>query len=88
MNTLIDAAIKNTFALGINSTFKIPDVKFTKMAKALRVRFTFGQKDDHRGTTNLPGIWTIYRLNSMTCPVLRRVTPAPQAGVSPRFNNF
>lgn len=42
MKSLIDAAIKNNVAIEINSTFKIPNAKFIKMAKAEGARFTFG----------------------------------------------
>jgi len=42
MKSLIDAAIKNNVAIEINSTFKIPNAKFIKMAKVAGARFTFG----------------------------------------------
>jgi hypothetical protein len=42
IKSLVDAAIKNNVAIEINSTFKIPDARFIKMAKAAGAHFTFG----------------------------------------------
>jgi hypothetical protein len=57
MKTLIDAAIKNNIAIEINSTFKIPNAKFIKMAKAAGARFTFGSNTHGLGAGDIT--WSI-----------------------------
>ena len=57
MKSLIDAAIKNNVAIEINSTFKIPNAKFIKMAKAAGARFTFGTNTHGPGAGDIT--WSI-----------------------------
>jgi hypothetical protein len=57
MKSLIDAAIKNNVAIEINSTFKIPNAKFIKMAKAAGAHFTFGSNTHGLGAGDIT--WSI-----------------------------
>lgn len=57
MKSLIDAAIKNNVAIEINSTFKIPNAKFVKMAKAAGAHFTFGSNTHGLGAGDIT--WSI-----------------------------
>jgi len=57
MKSLIDAAIQNNVAIEINSTFKIPNAKFIKMAKAAGARFTFGSNTHGLGAGDIT--WSI-----------------------------
>lgn len=57
MRSLIDAAIKNNVAIEINSTFKIPNAKFIKMAKAAGAHFTFGSNTHGLGAGDIT--WSI-----------------------------
>jgi hypothetical protein len=57
MKSLIDAAIKNNVAIEINSTFKIPNAKFIKMAKAEGARFTFGSNTHGLGAGDIT--WSV-----------------------------
>lgn len=57
MKSLIDASIKNNVAIEINSTFKIPNAKFIKMAKAAGARFTFGSNTHGLGAGDIT--WSI-----------------------------
>jgi histidinol phosphatase-like PHP family hydrolase len=49
MKKLIDAAVKNSVAIEINSRYKIPGEKFIKMAKAAGARFSFGTNQHGKG---------------------------------------
>jgi len=57
MKSLIDAAIKNNVAIEINSTFKIPNAKFIKMAKAAGAHFSFGSNTHGLGAGDIT--WSI-----------------------------
>lgn len=57
MKSLIEAAIKNNVAIEINSTFKIPNAKFIKMAKAAGAHFTFGSNTHGLGAGDIT--WSI-----------------------------
>jgi len=57
MKCLIDATIKNNVAIEINSTFKIPNAKFIKMAKAAGAHFTFGSNTHGLGAGDIS--WSI-----------------------------
>jgi len=57
MKSLINAAIKNNVAIEINSTFKIPNAKFIKMAKAAGAHFTFGSNTHGLGAGDIT--WSI-----------------------------
>jgi histidinol phosphatase-like PHP family hydrolase len=57
MKILIDAAVKNKIAIEINSRYKIPSVKFIKMAKAAGAHFTFGS--NQHGTKIGDIYWSI-----------------------------
>jgi hypothetical protein len=57
MKSLIDAAIKNNVAIEINSTFKIPNAKFIKMAKTAGAHFTFGSNTHELGAGDIT--WSI-----------------------------
>ena len=57
MKSLIDAAIKNNVAIEINSTFKIPNTKFIKMAKTAGAHFTFGSNTHGLGAGDIT--WSI-----------------------------
>lgn len=57
MKSLIDAAIKNNVAIEINSTFKIPNTRFIKMAKAAGASFTFGTNTHGPGAGDIT--WSI-----------------------------
>jgi len=45
MKRVIDAALKNSVAIEINNRYKLPGVKFIKMAKAAGCKFTFGSNN-------------------------------------------
>lgn len=53
MKNLINAAIKNNVAIEINSTFKIPNARFIKMAKAAGAHFTFGSNTHGLGAGDI-----------------------------------
>ncbi len=57
MKSLIDAALKNNVAIEINSSFKIPNAKFIKMAKAAGAHFTFGSNTHGLGAGDIT--WSI-----------------------------
>lgn len=57
MKRLIDAAVKNNVAIEINSTFKLPNAKFIKMAKAAGAHFTFGTNTHGPGAGDIT--WSI-----------------------------
>jgi hypothetical protein len=57
MKSLIDAAVKNNVAIEINSTFKLPNAKFIKMAKAAGAHFTFGTNTHGPGAGDIT--WSI-----------------------------
>jgi hypothetical protein len=57
MKSLLDAAIKNNVAIEINSTFKIPNARFIKMAKAAGAHFTFGSNTHGLGAGDIT--WSI-----------------------------
>jgi histidinol phosphatase-like PHP family hydrolase len=59
MKKLISAAVKNNVAIEINSRFKIPSVKFIKMAKAAGAHFTFGTNRHGTGVGDIA--WSIKR---------------------------
>ncbi len=49
MKVLIDAAVKNNIAIEINSRYKIPGIKFLKLAKAAGAHFTYGSNQHNIG---------------------------------------
>jgi hypothetical protein len=57
MKSLIYAAVKNNIAIEINSTFRIPNAKFIKMAKAAGAHFTFGTNTHGPGAGDIT--WSI-----------------------------
>lgn len=57
LKSLINAAIKNNVAIEINSTFKIPNARVIKMAKAAGARFTFGSNTHGLGAGDIT--WSI-----------------------------
>jgi hypothetical protein len=57
MKSLIDASIKNNVAIEINSTFKIPNAKFIKMAKVAGAHFSFGSNTHGLGAGDIT--WSI-----------------------------
>lgn len=57
MKKLIDAAIANNVAIEINSTFKIPNAKFIKKAKAAGAHFTFGSNTHGVGAGDIT--WSV-----------------------------
>jgi hypothetical protein len=57
IKSLINAAIKNNVAIEINSTFKIPNARVIKMAKAAGARFTFGSNTHGLGAGDIA--WSI-----------------------------
>jgi hypothetical protein len=57
MKKLIDAAVKNNVAIEINSTFKIPNAKFIKMAKAAGAHFSFGSNTHGSGAGDIT--WSV-----------------------------
>lgn len=57
MKSLIDGAIDNNVAIEINSTFKIPNAKFIKMAKSAGAHFTFGSNTHGLGAGDIA--WSI-----------------------------
>lgn len=53
IKNVINAAIKNNVAIEINSTFKIPNARFIKMAKAAGAHFTFGSNTHGLGAGDI-----------------------------------
>jgi|APHig6443717497_1056834.scaffolds.fasta_scaffold120353_1 hypothetical protein len=53
IKNLINAVIKNNVAIEINSTFKIPNARFIKMAKAAGAHFTFGSNTHGLGAGDI-----------------------------------
>jgi hypothetical protein len=57
IKSLIAAAVKNNVAVEINSTFRIPNARIIKMAKAAGARFTFGSNTHGLGAGDIT--WSI-----------------------------
>jgi histidinol phosphatase-like PHP family hydrolase len=53
MNRVVEALVKNNIALEINARYKIPSVKFIKLAKSKGVKFAFGTNNTGQDFANL-----------------------------------
>jgi len=53
INKVTDALVKNGIALEINARYKIPSVKFIRLAKAKGVKFAFGTNNTDQDFANL-----------------------------------